>query len=428
MKSKKLKLGVYVIVGVSLLFLVGRIYSFVFSSSLAFLQDKNQTVISLKELDQAIADTSNYMFNQIQDSGRLIYRKKFKSEGYSTSKYNLLRHAGVIYSLNLFDNIYQKDSKNTDKKFFKKRKALIDYMKREYMKPMGKIQALVSKPKEEGSKIEKVKLGGLGLGLLAMSGYYSSLKKIPKEDRKVMEGLAEFILFLQNNDGSFCSAYNWTKKEKDYSSNSLYYPGEASLGLINFYSIDKNPRWIQSAKKALLYLASSRENKEDVPFDHWALIATRTLFETAPDKLNQQEKISLLKHAIKIVSLVFGRQIKTGSERGALTDNNHPCSLGTYLEAFVATYNLIKNSRIDSMLFGMNQKDLISFVDKLKDAAYGFASYLYQVQIKEKDGDLSMIGAIPSVGKWRGSKKAVLSQIDNNQHVLSGWIGLKFLE
>ena len=166
---------------------------------------------------------------------------------------------------------------------------------------MKNMYGMVSKKSEEGISVTKVKLGGLGLGLVAMAGYAEEMGSASDQDKKIMNGLAEFILLLQNNDGSFTSAFNWEKKEKDYTTNSLYYPGEASLGLIFLYMFDKNPRWVEACKKALMYLATTRKDQKKVPFDHWALIATDKLFESGV-QVSKEEKKLLVEHA----NCIFG--------------------------------------------------------------------------------------------------------------------------
>ncbi len=427
MKNKFLKISVWVISFLVILLIVISTYSYYLTADTEefSLSEKTTQNISRIQLQQAIEFASSFMYDQVEPSGRLIYRRKFGDEKFRTSKYNLLRHAGTVYSLYLYDNIYQQASSNSQKRFFKIRKNLISYMKKNYIKPMKNMYGMVSKKSEEGISVTKVKLGGLGLGLVAMAGYAEDSGSVSDQDKKIMNGLAEFILLLQNNDGSFTSAFNWEKKEKDYSTNSLYYPGEASLGLIFLYMFDKNPRWLEAGKKALSYLATTRKDQKKVPFDHWALIATDKLFESGVE-LSTKEKKLLVEHAIKIVSSVLDKQISRGKRRGAFENNDRPCSLGTYVEGFVATINLIKRSGINARDLGMNESDLDLWILGLKNITQNTVDYLYRVQVKKEDDSSFMLGAIPTVGEWRSLIKAgkqVVSQIDNNQHVISGWIG-----
>ena len=55
-----------------------------------------------------------------------------------------------------------------------------------------------------------------------------------------LQALGRFIIFLQKADGSFYSKYGANGKPvEDWQ--SLYYPGEAALGLIALYEIDPSP-------------------------------------------------------------------------------------------------------------------------------------------------------------------------------------------
>ncbi len=425
-KNKILKIGISVVSFLIILYVLISAYSYLTADTGSNKSSSSvSSSISKIQIQKAIELAGDFMNDQVEPSGRLIYRRKFGNENFRTQKYNLLRHAGTVYSLYLYDNIYQQASSNSQKRFFKIRKNLISYMKKNYIKPMKNMYGMVSKKSEEGISVTKVKLGGLGLGLVAMAGYAEEMGSASDQDKKIMNGLAEFILLLQNNDGSFTSAFNWEKKEKDYTTNSLYYPGEASLGLIFLYMFDKNPRWVEACKKTLMYLATTRKDQKKVPFDHWALIATDKLFESGV-QLSKEEKKLLVEHAIKIVSSVWGKQILRGEQRGAFENNDRPCSLGTYVEGFVATRNLIRRSGIDPGDLGMSEADLNLWTSRLQDITTGTVDYLYRVQVKKEDDSSFMLGAIPTVGKWRTllkTGKEVVSQIDNNQHVISGWIG-----
>ncbi len=84
---------------------------------------------------------------------------------------------------------------------------------------------------------------------------------------------------MQKNDGSFYSKYIPEKGGRDDSWTSLYYPGEAALGLLMLYEKDPSPEWLQGAADAMSYLSRIRYNKIIVEADHWALIATAKLLK-----------------------------------------------------------------------------------------------------------------------------------------------------
>ena len=82
---------------------------------------------------------------------------------------------------------------------------------------------------------------------------------------------------MQRSDGSFVSKYVPSRGGPDPTWVSLYYPGEAALGLVMLFERDPDPRWLRAAIDALRYLARLRETQAKPPADHWALIATARL-------------------------------------------------------------------------------------------------------------------------------------------------------
>ena len=129
---------------------------------------------------------------------------------------------------------------------------------------------------------DQLKLGGTGLGLVALL----SMEKINPgtTDIETLRKLGEFILFLQKDDGSFYSKYVPSTVGKDDRWTSLYYPGEAALGLVMLYEYDPQPQWINHAVNVLTYLANLRKNDKKVPPDHWALLATVKILEISKNQ------------------------------------------------------------------------------------------------------------------------------------------------
>ena len=93
-------------------------------------------------------------------------------------------------------------------------------------------------------------------------GFFRSLLDPNAAPLAQLQSLGRFILFLQNADGSFVSKYNPdTGPVGDWQ--SLYYPGEAALGLIALYELHHSCEWLIAAGKALAYLAKRTYNSLD---------------------------------------------------------------------------------------------------------------------------------------------------------------------
>ena len=194
----------------------------------------------------------------------------------SDRSYNILRHAGTIYALANSYSVYKNKKSLT---------TLMDaskYLKACCVRPVDGNDILgvwSLKSINKSMPYDKLKLGGTGLGLVALL----SVEKIKPgtTSADTLKKLGNFILYLQKDDGSFYSRYIPSTVGRDDSWTSLYYPGEAALGLVMLYEYDPQPKWFDHALKVLTYLSESRKNSVNVPPDHWALLATAKIIEIA---------------------------------------------------------------------------------------------------------------------------------------------------
>ena len=354
--------------------------------------------------DEEINLSMQYLADKTLPSGRFVYNANINPDiKYSSKQYNALRHAGTLYAMYLCER-YLNDYSLREKRYLASKYFVENYVK---LLEDG-MYAVVSKTEEEKLKAPAAKLGGSGLALIGLSNLYPE----GKIDLEVLRGLGNFILYMQKDDGSFYSKYNLDKKEKDKEFVSLYYPGEAALGLLYLNEVDPQDKWVLSAKKALLYLANSRKNQtKNVPFDHWAMLATRKLFDTPDNTLLPEEKLLLQQHATQMANVVIPTQIveKDNTYRGAFIGNFRLCSIGTIMEGLVGIYYVTD----DEML-----KQQVLFALKLG------TEFLSRFQVKGGDSK----GGIPTDAYWPLMNAAESSQvirIDNVQHVLSAWITFK---
>lgn len=125
----------------------------------------------------------------------------------------------------------------------------------------------------------KYKLGGAGTMLQVMTEYYR-LEKIP-EWEKVMKGMAEFIIAMQEENGHYRSYYTKAGEKPDNNEVTIY-PGEANLALLRMYKIFKDKRYLSTVDKAFTYYSKwfngkkSPDSKSDlgafVPWDMSAML------------------------------------------------------------------------------------------------------------------------------------------------------------
>ena len=380
--------------------------------------------IELEELNSFIEDATSYLIrinhSSTQDSkfpGRFTYITYTnqnlnhslnndnnywnESKNYQ-KKYNLLRHNGAIYALS--QAYFRKQKLQQKSKKHKKKKTIqhknneeednsinSDLILHTIKNGIGYLRdnALLSPP--PGSKNNSdnnivwlaawersdindpqsvpttAKLGGAGLALISLGSLYqidSNQVSLKNELRPI----GNFIESLQNiQDGSFTCKYQWSTG-KDDSWQSLYYPGEAALGLVILAEIElkseneienskqheheRSYHWMQLASNTLLYLERYRRNQQlhQIEPDHWSLLATSKLLplldQQRKNVLSLQRKKQLdieywliYNHGIKVATSMVSdhttKQLITNN--GCFSSDMRTCPTSTRLEG-LCTY------------------------------------------------------------------------------------------
>jgi hypothetical protein len=351
------------------------------------------------DLLAAIARSENYLVRFCRPNGRFVY---IANGGPETHEYNIIRHAGAIYALALYN------AEHPDAKVVAAMMRAADYLERYYIfPPKGSADMLAVWASRRGvNGTRRAELGASGLGLLALA----SVAEVSPKSISVaeLEQIARFIVNLQNADGSFCCRFDYATG-RDSSWRSLYFPGEAAMGLIALYKLDHDPAWLNAAAKGLTYLAESRRQQLRLPDDSWALIATNQILpflRTCNPPVIEQR---LLAHAIRIGTDMaaeeeFG-QARGGAVKGSFDSGGRTTPVATRVEALLALQNCIPNSQ---------------FRNQIRGAARAGISFLITAQIKGGTYD----GGIPAlnVGSVGGlaidGEKESRIRIDYVQHAL----------
>ena len=362
-----------------------------------------------KQLRAAIKNGATYLIKDINEEGAFLYRSNMNSDVKVQKKYNWLRHAGTIYALSVYAD-WAKDSAVREKV-----KRAARYLIRTAIAPLEEnpsLQTVWSLKEYTGENAApQAKLGGSGLALVGLL----SLEKIEPgfNKRSQLEALGRFLSFMQKEDGSFYSKYIPSKSGRDDSWTSLYYPGEAALGLVMLYEYTKAPEWLEHALRALGYLARLRQNKAKVEPDHWALLATqRALIHIEKLKNPPVSQKMLREHAETITqSIMYGRVTsqKGRVPQGAYDRNARTTPIATRLEGLLAAYTFLSDKR---------QK----LRAEIAESAHLGIKVLLESQIK--DGTFK--GAVPRSyfgnpenAKAPPDKRSTELRIDYNQHFIS---------
>ena len=296
-----------------------------------------------ERLATAIERAGTYLNAAVGPDGQFVYRRwPDGRESKQGGRYNVLRHAGTLYALAIYDRSWRTDPAQRAA-LQRAGRFLLDCCS---APPPHRpdLLAVWSPPELEGpNKPLQAKLGGAGLGLAALL----ELEKVepdftPLED---LHRLGRFILYLQKPDGDFYAKYiPWRGGRRD-DWVSLYYPGEAALGLVLLYERDPDPAWLRGAAAAIAYLARQRAGQPNIPADHWALLATDRLWPLLDGPVDLPLSRTLaLRHARQIVLVLLQEQDRvTGDPRldGAFTPDGRTTPTATRLEGLLATLNFL---------------------------------------------------------------------------------------
>ncbi|WP_373893895.1 beta-L-arabinofuranosidase domain-containing protein [Virgibacillus sp. CBA3643] len=208
----------------------------------------------------------NYFKNVVDDQGKFIY-SYFPSHDTMEKKYNLLRHAGTIFSM------LQTYELMPDDTLMNHIKKALEYLqgKSSFDKNNKGLRVLVER--------DTVKLGANALAIIVMTKYTEVTG-----DRKymsVMQELADWIKEVQKEDGSFSvhKQKHSTGHVSDFISG--FYPGQTILALCKLYSLDGNSKWLDTAERAGEYLITVKNKdstKSTVHRDHWLLYGLNALY------------------------------------------------------------------------------------------------------------------------------------------------------
>lgn len=335
-----------------------------------------------RALAQALHGAAASLTRRIGADGRFRYR--IDASGRDHAGYNVVRHAGALWILQDYHRRHPHPQLARD--LDRASRWLEQCCLREL--PRWPLTALWSVP--EGAP-DEAKLGAAGLALAAWNGMAAQgLAHPPAPD---MQRLARFIVYLQKPDGGFHSKHRDGQRDDRWV--SLYYPGEAALGLLAQYRRDRDPLWLDAAAMALEYLAATRAKSGAYVSDHWALIASAELAS-----LEQHARPSLQVHARAVVALLLPAQTAAGDFGHQL----RTAPSATRLEALAAAHQLLPPS---DPLRG-----------KISLALMRGSQFLRTLQRQQEP----LRGAMPRAAAMSPDRRRDELRIDDTQHALAVWL------
>jgi uncharacterized protein YyaL (SSP411 family) len=221
--------------------------------------------ISRAHLLRAARAGGDYLVRAQKADGSFRYSYNPLRDQANDRAYNIVRHAGAAISL--FD-LYRA---TRDARYLDAARRAVTYLKTRFRPARESNAAYVLD--NDG----KAKLGANGLALVALA---RQAELDPKSaDLGSAARLANLILAMQRKDGSFESYYA-IRGDGPRESASLYYPGEAILGLALLRRLSGDNRLLGAARRGAAYLIESQSRMEKLPPDAWLIEALEALHET----------------------------------------------------------------------------------------------------------------------------------------------------
>ncbi|MEN3333471.1 MAG: hypothetical protein V7641_2836 [Blastocatellia bacterium] len=347
--------------------------------------------INRARLNRAARAGGDYLIRAQKSDGSFHYDYDPFTESVSERDYNILRHAGATIAL------FQLYEATHEARYTEAARRAMVYLKSRF-RWAREAEALYVLD-DDG----KAKLGANGLALLALA---MQMRLDPKSaDRESALRLANLILRMQERDGSFASYYDMKGEPEDRA--SLYYPGEAMLGLLELYRLTGDPRLIEAARRGANYLIETQQRLPSLPPDAWLMQALEALFAI-------KREPSYAAHTMRIAEAMIKEQY---SEADA------PLYAGGYRPGVPRATPAA--SRAEGMLAAWRLARLTNDARAARLAEALKLSARFQLA-QQVDADNSYYLASPerAVGGFRESLTSARIRIDYVQHNISALLGI----
>lgn len=370
-------------------------------------QQKRDFAVQSSQLhiNQAIQLSTDYLINNLLDSGQFIYRVNPNYLIQNNQRYNILRHAGTMMAL---AQAYQHQPST------EVQEALLaaNHFLKSRMAPLQERPDLLgvwSLPQDAaGNRPPKIKLGGVGLALVAL---VAMERVVPGTTSLAdLSRLGQFILHMQKSDGSFYSRFIPSQGGRSDRWTSLYYPGEAALGLLMLNDVLPSKQWVAAAARAVAHLI---KNRQITTTDHWLLMAAAKLQSLPSYPAEILPNRAILTYTRRVCELIFQEQILyTANPKyvGGYSLDGRTTPTATRIEGLFAALAIIGND--DAALESTIRKSIRKGIN-----------FLLNTQLTEG----RYAGGIPrAVGRYghdrRFNRRHGEIRIDYVQHALSAMV------
>jgi hypothetical protein len=236
--------------------------------------------LSAASLRAAALAGGHYLAAHLGADGRFDYEVNLTS-GEVSSEYNLPRHSGASYFLaQLYRLTGDTTLRDAVVRAFDYMSKLIGQGRCSGTTPEGKPWSCLVEPGSPTSS-----LGSTALAVVALAEYETATQDT--QYHELMTRMAEFVLWMQRDDGSFRHYYDVRASRPDQDSRVLYFDGEATLAMVRMRLLTGDVRYQQSAVRALDFLVGWYDwfvGGFLYGEDHWTCIAAEALSPAVKDE------------------------------------------------------------------------------------------------------------------------------------------------
>lgn len=352
--------------------------------------------ISSDTLLSAAVSGGDYLKRAVDDNGRFDYAYLPKSDE-SRDKYNILRHAGTVYSmLELHETL-------NDAELLSAARRGINYL-------LGYIKDCTTHDKRTVSCLVEdgyVKLGGNALAVIALSKYTEVTGDPQYVDS--IKSLGAWIESVQEASGEFTVHKQAYPSGKVMPFVSEYYPGEALLALSRAYRVDPEAHWLDTSEKGAQYLINVRDqglSNQGLIHDHWLLYALNELYRS-------RKEDDYYDHAMRIAHAIVDSQNRRTTYPdwpGSYYRPPRSTPTATRTEGLVAAYRLARD-------FG-DRKDAKAYLNSIRRGI----TFQLQTQFRP-ESVLYLSDPQRALGGFHRSLTDFEIRIDYVQHNISSLLG-----
>lgn len=243
--------------------------------------------LSPERVKEVVENAGLYLAEQVKKTGEFHYGY-FSCFDKTIKHYNTLRHASSLYSM------LEAYELSGNSKILERATQALVYLKENFIFEKEDFAYMIE------PEMREIKLGANAAALLAFSKYMQITDD--KSDILLARKLAYGILRLQEDDGSFIHVLDYPSLEVKDPFRIIYYEGEAVLGLLRLYEVDRTEDFLRGAEKAFDHFIAKNFWQNH---DHWLSYAANEITKYFPD----EKYLSFgMKNAFDALDFIFNRE------------------------------------------------------------------------------------------------------------------------